>query len=121
MRLIGICALVWVVTGLSVLARDQPFQIVSWPDSGQAVLRFTFLRFKEVGTGIGRERTYVTDVTAENLSGKSITGASFSLYVFDKSKARIGEGYINLTNVAAGESVNQVKRILLTERAPASD
>jgi hypothetical protein len=27
------------------------------------------------------------------------------LYVFDKGKARIGEGYINLTNVSAGETV----------------
>ena len=54
---------------------------------------------------MGKERTYISDVTAENLSDKIVTGASFSLYLFDKSKARIGEGYINLTNVAAGEVV----------------
>ena len=54
---------------------------------------------------MGKERTYITDVTADNLSERTITGASFSLYVFDKSKARIGEGYINLTNVAAGQTV----------------
>jgi hypothetical protein len=52
-----------------------------------------------------KEHTYVTDVTADNLSDKTIGGASFSLYVFDKSKARIGEGYINLANVAAGQTV----------------
>ena len=54
---------------------------------------------------MGKEHTYITDVTADNLSDKSISGISFSLYVFDKSKARIGEGYINLTNVAAGETI----------------
>jgi hypothetical protein len=91
--------------GLSVLAKDQPFQVVSWPDSGQSVLRFTFSKFKELGGGMGKERTYITDVAADNLSDRTITGASFSLYLFDKSKARIGEGYINLTNVTAGETV----------------
>lgn len=54
---------------------------------------------------MGKERTYITDVTADNLSDKTITGAVLSLYVFDKAKARIGEGYINLTNVGAGETV----------------
>ena len=54
---------------------------------------------------MGRERTYISDVEALNLSDKTITGASFSFYVFDKGKARIGEGYINLTNISAGETV----------------
>jgi len=38
-------------------------------------------------------------------SSKTISGASFSLYIFDKSKARISERYVNLTNVAAGQTV----------------
>ena len=31
--------------------------------------------------------------------------ASFSLYLFDKTKVRIGEGYISLNNVGVGETV----------------
>lgn len=54
---------------------------------------------------MGKERTYVTDTIAENLSDKTIGNANFSLYVFDKNKARIGEGYISLTNVSAGQTV----------------
>ncbi len=54
---------------------------------------------------MGKERTFVSDVEAFNLSDKTIGGGSFSLYVFDKGKARIGEGYINLTNVSPGETV----------------
>src|ERR1039457_171001 len=88
----------------SVSAKDAPFQVVTWPESGQPVLRFTFSKFKEIG-GMGKERTYRTDTVAENLSDKAITNANFSLYVFDKNKARIGEGYINLTNVSAGQTV----------------
>jgi hypothetical protein len=85
-------------------AKDAPFQVVTWPESGQPVLRFTFSKFKEIG-GMGKERTYVTDTIADNLSDKTIGGANFSLYVFDKNKARIGEGYINLTDVSAGQTV----------------
>jgi len=87
-----------------VSAKDTPFQVVPWPDSGQTLLRFTFSKFKEMG-GMGRERTYVTDTTVENLSDKTVGSATFSLYVFDKNKARIGEGYINLSNVAASQTV----------------
>jgi hypothetical protein len=88
----------------SLSAKDTPFQVVAWPESGQPVLRFTFSKFKEIG-GVGKERTYLTDTIAENLSEKAIANASFSLYVFDKNKARIGEGYINLANVSAGQTV----------------
>jgi PEGA domain len=69
------------------------------------VLRFSFSKFKEVGGGIGKERTYVTDTTVENASAKTIGNASFSLYVFDKNKVRIGEGLINLANVTPGQAV----------------
>ena len=54
---------------------------------------------------MGKERTYISEVEALNVSDKAIGGASFSLYVFDKAKARIGEGYINVNNVSAGETV----------------
>ena len=105
MRRVAASILLLAVASLLAVAKDQPFQVVSWPDSGQPVLRFTFSKFKDVGRGMGRERTYISDVEALNLSDKTISGGSFSLYVFDKGKARIGEGYINLTNVSAGETV----------------
>ncbi len=54
---------------------------------------------------MGKGHTYLTDTTAENVSDKTIGNANLSLYVFDKSKARIGEGYINLTNVGPGQTV----------------
>ena len=54
---------------------------------------------------MGKEHTYITDTIAENLSDKAITGTDFILYVFDKNKARIGRGDINLANVNAGQTV----------------
>jgi hypothetical protein len=76
----------------------------NWPESGQTVLRFSFSKFKDIG-GMGKEHTYLTDTIAENVSDKTIGNANFSLYVFDKSNARIGEGYINLANVGPGQTV----------------
>jgi len=89
---------------LAAYAKDPPAQIVVWPDTGTPVLRFTFGKFKEVGS-VGSERSYVTETTAENLWTKPITSAGFSLYLYDKSKTRIAEATINVSNVAPGETV----------------
>jgi hypothetical protein len=85
-------------------AKDAPTQTINWPESGNPVLRFTFSKFKEVAA-LRSERTYVTDTTAENLWTKAIEEASFSLYLYDKNNARIGEGYISLSNVGRRQIV----------------
>ena len=79
-------------------------QVILWPDSGATVVRFSFGKFKEIAS-IGNRHSYMIDTTAENLWGKVIPSASFSLYLFDKNKVRIGEGYISLNNVGVGETV----------------
>jgi hypothetical protein len=99
-----VASVFFLVVAVSLVAKDNVFQSASWPDSGQTVFRFTFSKFKDVG-GMGKEHTYLTDATAENVSDKIIGSANLSLYVFDKNKARIGEGYINLTNVGPGQTV----------------
>jgi len=86
-------------------AKDVPLQTLDWPDSTSPVLRFTFSKFKLLMNGAGKEHTYLTDSTVENLSAKNLESVNLSLYVFDKSHARIGDGLINLSNVAPGETV----------------
>ena len=87
-----------------LLAKDTPFQVIVWPEQGTPVVRFTFSKFKEVGS-LGSERTYVTETTAENLWAKRISDANFALYLFDKNKTRIGQATLTISNVAPGESV----------------
>jgi hypothetical protein len=70
----------------------------------QCFPNFQLFEVQDVG-GMGKEHTYLTDTIAENVSDKTIGNANFSLYVFDKSNARIGEGYINLANVGPGQTV----------------
>jgi hypothetical protein len=85
-------------------AKDPPARVIVWPETGTPVLRFTFGKFKEVGS-IGNERSYVTETTAENLWSKPISNASFSLYLYDKNKTRIAEASVNVSNVAPGETI----------------
>jgi len=92
------------MAALTASAKDQPVQVIVWPENGTPVLRFSFGKFKEVGS-LGSERTYVTETTAENLWSKTIGNANFSLYVFDKNKTRIAEATINVSNIAPGETV----------------
>lgn len=89
---------------LASFAKGSPGQVVVWPPSGAPVVRFTFGKFKEIGS-LGGQRSYTIDTTAENLWGKKIPDAAFTLYLFDKNKTRIGEGWISLSNVEVGETV----------------
>lgn len=86
------------------IAKDPPAQVLVWPEQGTAVVRFSFGRFKEVGS-LGKERTFVTETTAENLWSKPIPEATFSLYLFDRSKVRIGQATVIVNNVQPGETV----------------
>jgi len=91
-------------TSLIAAAKEQPAQTITWPESGSPVLRFTFGKFKEVGSLVS-QRSYVIDTTAENLWSKPIGDASFILYLYDKNKTRIGEGWISVNNLGPGQLV----------------
>jgi hypothetical protein len=111
-------ALAVLLIASTTYAKDPPVQVFVWPESGRPVVRFTFGKFKEVGS-LGNQRTFMTDTTAENLWGKAISNASFSLYLFDKNKVRIGEGMINLSNVDVGQTV-KFQTTIAASGAPAS-
>jgi PEGA domain len=87
----------------SAFAKDTPQQVLDWPQSGTPVLRFSFSKFKELGS-VGSQRNYVTDTTVENLSNKLIPNEAFSIYLFDKNKVRIGDGSIEVNNLGPGQS-----------------
>jgi PEGA domain len=99
-------------------AKDTPFAVVDWPDTGTPVVHFTFGKFKEL-PGMGNLHAYVMDTSAENLSPRLIKMERFSVYLFDKNKARIGEDTITLTNVGPGETI-KFETTLTTSGAPAS-
>jgi hypothetical protein len=67
-------------------------------------VRFSFGKFKEIGSS-GKQHDYTTDVTAQNLWDKKISKAEFTLYVFDKTKVRVGESWLAISDVAPGGAV----------------
>ena len=83
--------------------KDQPV-VVNWPENGPTAFRFTLNRINKIGSAAG-ETNYGLDIAAENLSGKKISSATFNFYLFDKNNVRVGQGYIDLTNVSPAETV----------------
>jgi len=84
--------------------KEPPSQVVVWPEQGTPIVRFTFGKFKEIGS-VGSERTFMTETTAENLWSKTIPDATFELYLYDKNKVRIAHAMLNVSNVHPGETV----------------
>jgi hypothetical protein len=85
-------------------AKDSPSQVLNWPSTGSPVVRLTLGKFKEINSVAG-ERSYVSDTSAENLWGKRISHLGFNLYLYDKNKIRIGDGWITIDNVSPGQTV----------------
>src|SRR5437660_108230 len=102
-RLFAACLLCFFVV-LVVDAKEPPAQVIIWPASGAPVVRFSLGKFKGIGSS-GSQHNYSIDTSVENLWGKKIPTAEFLLYLFDKNKVRIGEGFISLSNVDPGQVV----------------
>lgn len=94
----------FVCSTITLFAKEPPPKVIIWPAQGSPVLRFTFGKFKEVGS-LGNERTFMTETTAENLWTKVIPDAAFKLYLYDRNKVRIGEATVMVSNVHPGEIV----------------
>jgi hypothetical protein len=101
---IATCCAILILALVASEAKDPPAQVIVWPSSGPPVLRFSLSKPKEIGSG-GGTRTYTIDVTAENQWGKRIARADFALYLFDKNKVRIGDGFFSINDVEPGGSV----------------
>jgi len=90
--------LLWAVA--SALAADT---VLTWPAKGtDALLRFTVGKLRQVNSTSG-QTDYLGEALAENVSTKTIPSASFYLYLLDKNGKRVGEGYLEITNLAAGQ------------------
>ena len=85
---------------VSALAADT---VLTWPANGNgAILRFTVGKLRQMNSVSGQS-DYLGEALAENLSTKTIPSASFYLYLLDKNGKRVGEGYLEVSNLAAGQ------------------
>src|SRR5438045_1412305 len=81
-------------------------------------MRFTYGKFKGLGSA-GGQHNYTVATKVENLWDKQISEAQFALYLFDKNRVRIGEGWISISNSAPGEVI-QFETNLQTAGLPSS-
>lgn len=102
LRFAGNVLFLCLISMLAVGAKDQAAQIIVWPSNGQPVLRFTFSKFHEI-LASHQLHQVVTDVTAENLWSKKISSAEFVVYIYDKNKVRIGQGWISISDLGSGQ------------------
>jgi hypothetical protein len=90
--------LLWAVA--SAFASDT---VLTWPASGKdTMLRFTLGKLHQI-TSVSGQNDYLGEALAENQSTTAIPSASFYLYLLDKNGKRVGEGYLEVTNLAAGQ------------------
>ncbi len=69
-----------------------------WPNEQKPTLRLTFERFQQLG-GYGGQLSFMSDVTVQNVSDQKIPRASFTVYLFDKNKTRIGDGILQVKDL----------------------
>ena len=92
-----------IVTSL-LFAKEDPGIVMLWPGQDSPTLKLTFGRFRSVAAYEGK-LTLVSDVVIENLSSKVMPQASFSVFLLDKDRVRIGNGLLVVNDLNAGESV----------------
>jgi len=85
-----------------LLAKNEPTIVMTWPADSPA-LKLSFERFRQMGTYAGQS-TFTSDVSVQNLTDKQIPRATFTVYLMDKNKVRIGEGTLQVSDLEAGQT-----------------
>ncbi|HYM78992.1 MAG TPA: PEGA domain-containing protein [Candidatus Dormibacteraeota bacterium] len=93
-----------------VLAKDkkdkkdkpEPSIVMLWPDSAAPTIKLTFGRFVQLATYNG-QLSLESQVLIENVSARRIPLASFTVYLLDKDKVRVGNGNLSFTDLDAGQ------------------
>jgi hypothetical protein len=75
---------------------------ILWPNSAQPTLKVTFARFVELAS-YNHQLSLQSQVLVENLSAKEIPQASFTVYMLDKNKVRIGNGTLNISDLGPSQ------------------
>jgi hypothetical protein len=91
--------------------KQEASMVMFWPDQASPTLRLTFEKFTEMAIYNG-QRSLGSHVLVENLSGKRIPQASFTVYLMDKNKIRIGKGDLSITDLDAGQQAMLAFQVL---------
>lgn len=87
---------------LSLLAKNDPPIVLLWPNQNSPSLKLTFGRFNQLAAYNG-QLSLESDVLIQNMTGKRIPQASFTVYMMDKGGVRIGSGTLSVNDLDAGQ------------------
>ena len=107
------------VLSLSAFASKEAPTVITWPTAEKPLLRFSFGKFVKLG-GAANLSAYNVEVQAENLSGKSVSLATFDAYFFTRDNIRNGSGYISLNNLGPTETVRFTMTFNVSGATPAT-
>ena len=82
--------------------KPEPSIVMLWPGEASPTLKLTFERFTQLASYNG-QLSLESHVMVENMSGKRIPLASFTVYLLDKDKVRIGNGVLNFSDLDPGQ------------------
>jgi hypothetical protein len=82
--------------------KSQPPIEMFWPDQTNPTLKLTFEPFSQLATYNG-QMSLGSHVLVENLSSKRIGQASFTVYLLDKDKVRVGNGMLSVSDLEGGQ------------------
>jgi hypothetical protein len=89
---------------------DPPPIVMLWPDQTSPTLKLSFGKFVQLATYNG-ELSLESRVLIENVSAKRIPLASFTIYLLDKDKVRIGNGALNFSDLDPGQQEKLVFQV----------
>jgi PEGA domain len=88
----------------ALFAKEPSSVVMFWPSAGKPTIRLTFGKFQQLGS-YGTQSSFVSDVTIQNMTDKQIPRASFTVYLLDRDKVRIGEGVLQVSNLGPEQQV----------------
>lgn len=80
-----------------------PLMVLVWPNDASPTLKLTFETFNQLAVYQG-QLSLESHVLVENLSGKRIPHASFTVYLLDKDRVRIGNGNLDFSDLDPGQA-----------------
>jgi len=85
--------------------------VMFWPSSDKPTFKITFGKFRQLGNYAG-QNSFVSDVTIENLLGKSVPRASFTVYLLDAAKVRVGSGTLNVNDLGPSQQARVAFQVM---------
>src|SRR5438445_12094351 len=78
--------------------RPGPRVLMLWPNAEKPTLKLTFGKFHQVGAYAG-QISLMSQVMVANMSGNPIPRASFTVYLLDTGKSRIGDAVLYVSDL----------------------